>query len=471
MGFWGHFPIKILGFAILAIGTAFQLVGATIPASSIAAEGVVDDNLCSLHEAIAEANSPGTHSGGTGLRDECMPGSAGADIIMLTTGGLYNLTQIDHIYFGGNGLPPIESVISIYGRGATIRRDPSYITCDGTYPDFRFFEVKGASTHLTLDWLTLTNGCTETSYRGGAIFVTEGAQLTVGASTISANYASASGGGIAVWNGDTITIRSSTITDNFSNDQGGGIYIRSGNLVVNSSTISDNTSWYNGGGGICLWGGDGLVPVNRITLNNSTVAGNTADSGPGGGIYSRSDGSTSSVVTLNNSTVTNNWAPTGGGIYNMRAASWVYARNSIVVNQRWAQDCYNSGGTLQSYGYNIESATSCGFTAEGDQQNVDPVGLRPLGNYGGPTNTCALELGSAAIDAGDPDGCYGDVDGDGVLDTVPMDRDQRGSGFWRPTDGDWDGIARCDTGAVEFQLLFADGFESGGTTLWSATTP
>lgn len=178
------------------------------------------------------------------------------------------------------------------------------------------------------------------------------------------------------------------------------------------------------------------------------------------------------MLTLNNSTVTDNWAPSGGGIYNMRAGAWVYARNSVVADQTWsADDCLNNLGTFQSYGYNIESGTSCGFTAEGDQQVVDPVGLRPLGDYGGSTETCALLVGSAAIDAGDPGGCYGDADSNGVLDALPMDRDQRGSGYWRPADGDWDGIARCDAGAVEFQMLFADGFESGNTSMWSNTIP
>lgn len=474
MGCWGHLPMKIYCFAMLAVGAAFELAGATIPASPNAAEGVVDDNLCSLHEAIAEANFPGSHSGGTGLRDECMPGSAGADVITLTMGGLYNLTQIDNTFHGANGLPRIESVISINGRGATIRRDPSYATCDGTYPDFRFFQVRGTGAYLTLDWLTLTNGCADAGNYGGAVFVNQGARLTVNASTITANRAHASGGGIGVWDGDEITIRASTITDNTAQGLGGGISVLQGHLVVNSSTISGNRA-ENGGGGISLSGGDGPVPINRITLNNSTVSGNSV--GPynsrGGGILSKSQGATFTELTLNNSTVTKNRATSGGGIYNMNdgPGAWVYARNSIVAEQGDGQDCYNDFGTYFSYDHNIESGISCGFTAEGDQQNVAAVGLRPLGAYGGPTETCALTLGGPAIDAGDPDGCYGDADGDGTLDLLAMDRDQRGSGYWRPSDGDGVGIARCDVGAVEFQMLFSDGFESGDTSRWSSTVP
>jgi hypothetical protein len=43
--------------------------------------------------------------------------------------------------------------------------------------------------------------------------------------------------------------------------------------------------------------------------------------------------------------------------------------------------------------------------------------------------------------------------------------DQRG--LLRPRDGDGDGHARCDRGAVELgAALFVDGFESGDTSAW-----
>jgi hypothetical protein len=58
----------------------------------------------------------------------------------------------------------------------------------------------------------------------------------------------------------------------------------------------------------------------------------------------------------------------------------------------------------------------------------------PLGDYGGPTETHALLLGSAAIDGGDPAGCT-DFWG------APLTIDQRG--FTRPV-----GLT-CDIGAFE----------------------
>ena len=66
--------------------------------------------------------------------------------------------------------------------------------------------------------------------------------------------------------------------------------------------------------------------------------------------------------------------------------------------------------------------------------------LGPLKNNGGPTQTHALVAGSPAIDAGDPGGCR---DNSGAL----LQTDQRG--FARHVDGNNDGTARCDIGAVE----------------------
>ena len=66
--------------------------------------------------------------------------------------------------------------------------------------------------------------------------------------------------------------------------------------------------------------------------------------------------------------------------------------------------------------------------------------LGPLKNNGGPTQTHALVAGSPAIDAGNPGGCR---DNSGAL----LQTDQRG--FPRNVDGNSDGTARCDIGAVE----------------------
>ena len=101
-----------------------------------------------------------------------------------------------------------------------------------------------------------------------------------------------------------------------------------------------------------------------MTLNSSTVSGNTAGSGGGGGI---SNGST---LTVGASIVAGN--PRGG-------------------------NC--DGGATTSLGYNLTNGATgapCGFTASTDVVNVNPE-LRPLGDYGGPTETLLPAAGSSAI--------------------------------------------------------------------------
>ena len=84
---------------------------------------------------------------------------------------------------------------------------------------------------------------------------------------------------------------------------------------------------------------------------------------------------------------------------------------------------------------------------------VDPQ-RGPLADNGGKTHTRALPIGSPAIDTGPPS-CFG------------LTTDQRG--YPRPVEGDMSGTAECDIGAYEFGTIFADGFESGNTSVWSLT--
>ncbi len=86
---------------------------------------------------------------------------------------------------------------------------------------------------------------------------------------------------------------------------------------------------------------------------------------------------------------------------------------------------------ITSLGHNLSS--SCNLAAPGDITSTNFL-LAPLGNYGGPTPTFNLLPGSPAIDAGDNSMCPA--------------TDQRGVA--RPIDGNKDGVATCDIGAVEF---------------------
>jgi hypothetical protein len=92
----------------------------------------------------------------------------------------------------------------------------------------------------------------------------------------------------------------------------------------------------------------------------------------------------------------------------------------------------NCNVPVTSQGNNLESTSACGFVALGDVVNANAL-LGPLANNGGSTLTHAPQPGSPAIDAGAAVGCPAS--------------DQRS--FSRPLDGNGDGTAVCDIGAVE----------------------
>jgi hypothetical protein len=239
---------------------------------------------------------------------------------------------------------------------------------------------------------------------------------TITNSTISGNSARGSGGGI--WNFDTVTITNSTISGNSAGSGGGGIDNESGTLNVTGSTISGNSASDSGGG----------IDIDRgtVTITNSTISGNSAGSF-GGGI--RNFGGTANLSFV---TIASNSASIGGGI--SRAGGTVNIKNSIVGNNT-ASTGPNCSGGVTATGANFATDGSCGagFSTV-PSTGLGGLNLGPLANNGGPTQTHALQAGSAAIDAV-PSGQCSDVNGNPVI------QDQRGVS--RPQG------SRCDVGAYE----------------------
>ena len=153
-------------------------------------------------------------------------------------------------------------------------------------------------------------------------------------------------------------------------------------------------------------------------------------------------------MKLSNVTVAGNG---NGGIQltHDRSDPVLEAGNTIVGAQLSGADCALDGAAvITSSGGNLESGTSCAFTAGSDQQSVADLGLGPIADNGGRTLTHDLLPGSPAIDAGRQRTCARDANG----------KDQRG--LARFYDGDGDGDFACDSGAVEAQGLLANpGFE------------
>ena len=191
-----------------------------------------------------------------------------------------------------------------------------------------------------------------------------------------------------------------------------------------------------------------------LTFVNCTFSGNSA--GFGGAIGN--DGGC--IIALHHCTITGNSADMGGGIGEVHfAPQLIELRNTILAGNsatNTGPDCHfrlhSDGGSL------IGDLTGCDATVTAtDLTGIDPL----LGPLAAPDSldrfqAHSLLAGSPALDTGEAQWC--------------APRDQRG--LSRPQDGDDDGTAICDRGAIEMApaLLFHDGFEDGSTARWSAAS-
>jgi hypothetical protein len=156
----------------------------------------------------------------------------------------------------------------------------------------------------------------------------------------------------------------------------------------------------------------------KLNMVNSTVSGFTSDAA-----IQSFDG----VLDLQNVTIADN----ANDALDLNRGSAVMGNTIIAAN---GGDACAAPEPLTSRGGNLVDDTTCGLTVAGDQQGVDPL-LGPLADNGGPTRTHLPGPGSPAIDGG-------------VASNCPA-TDQRGVA--RPQDGDDDGSAVCDAGAVEVE--------------------
>ncbi|HXF06713.1 MAG TPA: choice-of-anchor Q domain-containing protein, partial [Blastocatellia bacterium] len=315
--------------ALFCVGPlpALRVQAATINVTSTT-DLIADDGACTLREAIRNANDT---TDGQADNDDCTSGDpAGADIIVLDSTQVYMLS-LDMATGDENSTAQeddldVKSQITIRGNGATIKRNSTQCDLDGVQEisEFRIFQVHGTG-DLTLENVTVENGCAEGSIGGG--IVNQG-KLSVTDSTISGNQAYSDGGGIFNDANRQMTITRSKISNNLADDDGGGMFNNSGGTVtitgseikfneadfgggiynqgtldiMGNTTISDNHVFNDGGG---IYSDSGM-----LTITDSTVDDNSAD-GDGGGIYNSAD------LAIMSSTISNNSADgDGGGIYN-----------------------------------------------------------------------------------------------------------------------------------------------------------
>ncbi len=249
-----------------------------------------------------------------------------------------------------------------------------------------------------------------TVYGGGIL---NDARAVIGNSTFFSNTAVHSGGGIH--NDNSLMLTGVVFSGNMASQYGGGIVNYGTNfynaaITATHSLFQENVAGY--GGGIANWTGD------HVEVLNSTFSANRAITA-GGGI------SSSQSLSLNNVTLSENEAAVAGGI----VSSGVLTMSNSIIANSVGGDCANSG-LFNTNVHNLVEDGSCDPLVSGD-----PL-LGPLADNGGATWTHALLPGSPALDAGDDVSCEL--------------TDQRG--IIRPLDGDGDGTAVCDMGAVEQEL-------------------
>ena len=368
----------------LSHAIALPLQAATITVDSTSDTPTA--NVCSLRSAIIAANTNAPVDG-------CVAGDvSGSDTIDLT--GLPNNSTIT---LNGNELPTVISTISLNGPG----QDNLIISGNN---NSRIVSVEEGG-DLTVSSITLSNGSIPGRFNhGGAIQVVAG----------------------------NLTINSSTLFNNSAGDDGGAIHARrESSMSLNNSTVSGNSASRGGG----IYAGF----RSNVNLSNSTVSGNSAGES-GGGIYAGSR----SNVNLSNSTVSSNFAlsSNGGGI-DVSSSSHITLSNSIIANSLGSGDCFDPFGNLTFDTASIIEDGSCGATAL-----VGDIGLAPLANNGGPTQTHALLANSPARNAGIVSTCT----------TTDQRGKSRQEAFFVPIVAankniavvDLGGDDACDIGAFEF---------------------
>lgn len=242
-------------------------------------------------------------------------------------------------------------------------------------------------------------------------------------SEIRGNRATTFGGGASVTGPESrLNLGESTVAGNRAGVAGGGVFISGPDGVAptfSGTTISDNRA--PSGGGIYASLGDA-----NLHLNVVTIAGNqaTTSAGNGGGIFIAAGGP--GIGKFSHTTIAANEAQAGSGhASNLLAGDTPQLENTLIAQDLGGAPSCTSD--VDSLGHNLDGGTTCGLDQGTDLETAD-AGLRPLADYGGPTETMGLTGESDALGEGT---CPGTL--------LPRGVDQRGAG--RP--------AACDIGAFE----------------------
>lgn len=329
-----------------------------------------------------------------------------------------------------NGDLDLTDAVSIVGVSGNPDARPLVASSNGD----RIFNVNAAGKDILIRGLRLSGGTTTGT--GGALRVVNAGSVAVERVAMTANTADQGGGAVSVVAG-VVTLDETDLFNNATAGEGAAIR-NAADLTVSRSSVRDNVDLQAPGQREAVATAGGGI----TRLFNSTLTGNAGDA------VAVSDG----TLQVENSTLYDNDA---------RAISFqringeiLFVRNSILAGNGTA-GCVATGvgnATVSTDGYNLTQANGCDIESGTSNQVAQDVGLGPLVVTGASFSAYYVpQIGSPAIDSGHPL-----IGGLGCLAS-----DQVGTA--RATDGNADGISRCDIGAIEAptlsDVLFADGFD------------
>jgi hypothetical protein len=353
-----------------------------------------------------------------------------------------------------NRIDAIVADMTLNGPGANAGSGPPLYTGSGNVNGGLLDDAIHPNPFHALERIEFINGFTRAD--GGAVYLATKAQIrdcrftnnTAMNTTPGTLNNTGSGGALVLAGGglsNFVEVSDTTFTGNrsfaentnsYSFTFGGGAIWASGvYLALTNSTLSSNTA--NGfGGALVLDAGSGGTVAD---IRSTTIADNTADvngngiGAAGGGVYVNSATSAQpagfNMDIITNTVIADNMVATDGTGADSECATTPFVTGAPQV--------------LMNSSYNLIKAAGtgvCAFPGNGNLTGLDPL-LAALADNGGATTphplTQALQPGSPAVDAGNPNGCTGHF---GRV----LTNDERGSGFDRQA-----GL-RCDMGAVEF---------------------
>jgi predicted outer membrane repeat protein len=320
-------------------------------------------------------------------------------------GGLYNQgrTTLDHLHFtrnraaNGGGIYNLQQLII----------DNSTFSTNRAPEDAWLFSDGGGIANRGYLQVSNSRFDKNEAASGGAIGSTT--SLTITQSSFHQNRA-IYGGAINAGGNNTLLVNASVFIGNQAHQFGGAITTHI-TTTIRSSTFRENRATL----------GSAIRYFNNMTVFNSTFSANR------GSVLTNSGSMFSfGALSIYNSTVVGNEAPYGA----VAAYDGFQLYNSIIAHNQGRDCVVTPVPNINS----LISDSSCTAALTGDPR------LGPLQPANDDRQAYLLLPDSPAIDAGDNATCQAD--------------DQHGAP--RPVDGNGDGIAACDIGAVERQPITAN---------------